>query len=180
MFITTTNESQIQSLIFKFVLVVLRNELPKHLPPSHNVDHEIEVVPRLVLLSKLPHWLNQKELQELKAQINNLMERRYIKQSKSPYGFHVLLVDKKDGNLWMCIDYCALNKITIENNYPLPRIDDLFNHSNGAYYFYQIDLKSIYHQIGVGKVDVKNMAMRTNLMSSYHLGCLTPHPPLPP
>jgi hypothetical protein len=70
------------------------------------------------------------------------MERGYIRLSKSPYGALVLFVGKKDRKLRMCIDYQALNKITIKNNYPLPRIDDLFNKLNGAQYFNSINLKS--------------------------------------
>jgi len=70
-------------------------------------------------------------------------------------------VDKKDGKLHVCIDYRALNKITIKNNYPLPRIDDLFDHLNGLSYFSRIDLKLNYYQIHVEEVDVEKMAMRT-------------------
>jgi hypothetical protein len=69
-------------------------------------------------------------------------------------------VDKKDEKLNMYINYYALNKITIKNNYPLPWIEDLFDNLNGAYYFNQIDLKSNYYQICVENVDVKKMAMK--------------------
>ncbi len=115
----------ISNTINKF-LDVLMDDLPKHLPPHHNVDHKIEVVPGLAPPSKSPYQLNKKELQELKVQINNLMEWGYIRPSKLPYGSLILFVDKKDKKLHMCIDYHALNKITIKNNYLLPQIDDLF------------------------------------------------------
>jgi len=81
--------------------------------------------------------------------------------SKLPYGLSVLFVDIKDEKFSMCINYHALNKITIKNNYPLPRIEDLFDHLNAAYYFNRIDLKSNYYQICVKNVDVEKMAMRT-------------------
>jgi hypothetical protein len=75
------------------------------------------------------------ELQELKRQLNELLERGYIRQNKSPFGTLVLFVSKKDGKFRMCIDYRALNKITIKNNYPLPRVDDLLDRLAGAKVF---------------------------------------------
>jgi hypothetical protein len=89
------------------------------------------------------------------------MEWGYIRLNKSPYVLPILFVDKKDGKLCMCIDYCALNKITIKNNYPLAQIDDFFGHLNGASYFNQINLKSGYYQIHVEDANVEKMAMRT-------------------
>jgi hypothetical protein len=150
----------ISKIINKF-LDVLIDDLPKHLPLYHNVDHKIEVVPRLAPLSKPPYQLNKKELQEFKAQINDLMEWGYIKPSEFPYGLPTLFVDKKDEKLSTCINYHALNKIIVKNNYPLPRIEDLFYHLNGAYYFNQIDLKSNYYQISMENVDVEKMVMKT-------------------
>jgi hypothetical protein len=123
------------SNIINKVLDILTNNLPKHLPPSCNVDHKIEVVHKSTPPSKSLYWLNIKKLQEFKAQINNLMEQGYIRLNKSPYGSPILFVDRKDKKLLMCIDYHTLNKITIKNNYPLPRIDNLFYHLNGAFYF---------------------------------------------
>jgi hypothetical protein len=107
--------------ISKF-LDILINELPKHLPPFHDVDHKNEMVLGFAPPFKSPYQLNKKELQELKAQINNLMERGYIKPSKLHYGLLVLFVDENDKKLRMCIDYCTLNKIIINNNYPLPEL----------------------------------------------------------
>jgi len=93
------------------------------------------------------------------------MEWGYIRLSKSPYGLHVLFVDKKDGKLCMCIEYYALNKITIKNNYPLPQIDDLFGRVNGVSYFSRINLKSSYYQIHVEDADVEKMATSTRYNS---------------
>ena len=124
---------------------VLTNELPMELPPRREVDHKIEVLPGAEPPSKAPYRLNQKELMELKKQLNDLLERGYVRPSKSLYGALVLFVNKKDGKLRMCIDYRALNKVTIKNNYPLPRIDDLFDRLASTKYFSRIDLKCGYY-----------------------------------
>lgn len=151
---------EIQEVLAKYK-DVLTNELPKKLPPRREVDHKIEVIPGAEPPSKAPYRLNQKELMELKKQLNDLLERGYVRPSKSPYGAPVLFVDKKDGKLRMCIDYRALNKVTIKNNYPLPRIDDLFDRLAGAKYFSRIDLKSGYYQIRIADADVEKTACRT-------------------
>ena len=85
------------------------------------------------------------ELKELKEQLQELQEKGYIRPSSSPWGLPVLFVRKKDGSLKMCIDYRSLNKVTIKNKYPLPRIDDLFDQLQGAKYFSKIDLRSGYY-----------------------------------
>ncbi len=88
------------------------------------------------------------------------MEWGYIKLNKSPYGLPISFMDKKDEKLCMCIDYCSLNK-TIQNNYPLPRINDLFNRLHGVYYFSHIDLKSGYYHICIEDANVENTTMKT-------------------
>ena len=80
------------------------------------------------------------ELKELKLQLQELLEKRFIRPSVSPWGAPVLFVKKKDGTLRLCIDYRQLNKLTIKNKYPLPRIDDLFVQLKGASIFSNIDL----------------------------------------
>jgi len=89
-----------------------------------------------------------------------------IRLSNLPYGSLVLFMDKKDKKLCMCIDYHALNKITIKNNYPLPQIDDLFDSLNGVCYFSCINLKLDYYQICMEEVDVEKTTMKTKY-SSY-------------
>ena len=111
--------------------------------------------------SKAPYQLNQKELLELKKQLNDMLSRGYIRPRKSPYGASLLFVDKKDGKLRMCINYRTLNKVIIKNNYPLPRIDDLFHRLAGAKYFSCIDLKSGYYQIQIADGDVEKTTCRT-------------------
>ncbi|KAD2805344.1 hypothetical protein E3N88_38721 [Mikania micrantha] len=100
-------------------------------------------------------------MQEMVIQIQELMDKGFIRPSFSPCGAPVLFVKKKDGTLRMCIDYRELNKVTIKNRYPLPRIDDLFDQLQGASYFSKIDLRSGYHQLRVRDEDVPKTAFRT-------------------
>ena len=84
-------------------------------------------------------------MHELKKQVQELEDLGFIRPSTSPWGAPVLFVKKKDGTFWMCIDYRELNKVTIKNKYPLPRIDELFDQLQGATTFSKIDLRSGYH-----------------------------------
>ena len=100
------------------------------------------------------------ELKELKLQLQELLEKGFIRPSISPWGAQVLFVKKKDGTLRLCVDYRQLNKMTVKNNYPLPRIDDLFDQSKGASVFSKIDLRYGYHQLRIKDADVHKMAFR--------------------
>ncbi|KAL5542213.1 hypothetical protein UlMin_009923 [Ulmus minor] len=101
------------------------------------------------------------ELKELQIQLQELLDKGFIRPSYSPWGAPVLFVKKKDGTLRMCIDYRELNKLTIKNKYPLPRIDDLFDQLKGAANFSKIDLRSGYHQLRIKDNDVPKTAFRT-------------------
>jgi len=103
----------------------------------------------------------QAELAELKKQLEDLLEKQFIRPSVSPCGALVLLVKKKDGLSSLCIDYRQLNKLTIKNKYPLPRVDDLLDQLHGAIIFSKIDLRSGYHQILVKAEDVQKIAFRS-------------------
>ena len=140
---------------------VMPEDLPNELPPRREVDHKIEVKPETEPPSKAPYRLSQKELEELKSQLDELLAKGYIRQSKSPYGAPVLFVDKKDGKLRLCVDYRALNKVTVKTSYPLPRIDDLFDRLAGAKYFSRINLRSGYHQIRIAQGNEEKTACRT-------------------
>jgi hypothetical protein len=102
-----------------------------------------------------------KELAELKNQLQELLDKGYIRPSSSPWGSPALFVKKKDGSLQMCVDYRPLNAVTIRNKYPLPRIDVLFDQLAGAKVFSKIDLRSGYHQIKIRTSDVPKMAFST-------------------
>ncbi|KAA3482976.1 Retrotransposon protein [Gossypium australe] len=101
------------------------------------------------------------ELKELKSQLQELIDRGFARPSFSPWGAPVLFVKKKDGTIRMCIDYQQLNKVTIKNKYPLPRIDDLFDQLKGATVFSEIDLRSGYYQLRVKESDVPKTVFRT-------------------
>ena len=105
--------------------------------------------------------MSPKGLDELKKQLADLTEKGYIQPSVSPFGAPVLFVPKKDGGIRMCVDYRALNRVTIHNRYPLPRIDELLDQLRGAKLFTKIDLCSGYHQIRVHPNDVHKTEFRT-------------------
>ncbi len=140
---------------------MMPEELPEDLPPRRRVDHAIEVMLGVAPPAKAPYRMSHEELKELKVQLEDLLAKGYIKPSKSPYGAPVLFVHKKDGTLRMCVDYRALNKATVKNRYPLPRIDDLFDRLSGAKVFSTIDLCSGYYQIRIAEGDEEKTTCRT-------------------
>ena len=131
------------------------------LPPHREIEFAIDVVPGATPASITPYKMAPLELKELKLQLQELLEKRFIRPSVSPWGAPMLFVKKKDGTLWLCIDYRQLNKLTVKNKYSLPRIDDLFDQLKGASIFSKIDLKSGYHQLRIKDVDVHKTTFRT-------------------
>ncbi|GJY65484.1 putative reverse transcriptase domain-containing protein [Tanacetum coccineum] len=121
----------------------------------------IELVPGAIPVVKSPYRLALSEMEELSGQLKELQDKGFIRPSSSPWGAPVLFVKKKDGSFRMCIDYRELNKLTIKNRYPLPRIDDLFDQLQGSQYFSKIDLRSGYHQLRVHEDDIPKTAFRT-------------------
>ncbi|KAM0060059.1 putative nucleotidyltransferase, Ribonuclease H [Helianthus debilis subsp. tardiflorus] len=130
-------------------------------PPPRSVDFRIDLIPGATPVAKAPYRLAPSEMQELSSQLQELLEKGFIRPSTSPWGAPVLFVKKKDGSFRMCIDYRELNKLTVKNRYPLPRIDDLFDQLQGATCFSKIDLRSGYHQLRVLEEDVPKTAFRT-------------------
>ncbi|GJR29557.1 putative reverse transcriptase domain-containing protein [Tanacetum coccineum] len=131
------------------------------LPPQRQVEFRIDLIPGATPVAKSPYRLAPLEMQELSEQLQELQDKGFIRPSHSPWGAPVLFVKKKDGSFRMCIDYRELNKLTIKNRYPLPRIDDLFDQLQGARYFSKIDLRSGYHQLRVHDDDISKTAFRT-------------------
>ena len=131
------------------------------MPPQREIEVAIDVVPGATPASITLYRMTPVELKELKLQLQELLEKQFIRPSVSPWGAPVLFVKKKDGTLRLCIDYRQLNKLTIKNKYPLPRIDDLFDQLKGASIFSKIDLRSGYHQLRIKDVDLHKMAFRT-------------------
>ncbi|KAJ9560732.1 hypothetical protein OSB04_005892 [Centaurea solstitialis] len=139
---------------------VFPEDLPGH-PPDRQIEFGIDLVPGAAPIARAPYRLAPPELQELSEQLQELSGKGFIRPSSSPWGAPILFVKKKDGSHRMCIDYRGLNKVTIKNRYPLPRIDDLFDQLQGASWFSKIDLRSGYHQLKVKEADVHKTAFRT-------------------
>uniref|UniRef100_A0A2N9EJD6 Reverse transcriptase domain-containing protein n=1 Tax=Fagus sylvatica TaxID=28930 RepID=A0A2N9EJD6_FAGSY len=131
------------------------------LPPDREVEFSIDLVPGTAPISKAPYRMAPAELKELKGQLKELLDKGFIRPSSSPWGAPILFVKKKDGSMRLCIDYRELNRVTIKNKYPLPRIDDLFDQLQGAQVFSKIDLRSGYHQLKIKSEDIPKMAFRT-------------------
>ncbi|GJW10878.1 putative nucleotidyltransferase, ribonuclease H [Tanacetum coccineum] len=139
---------------------VFPEDLPG-LPPVRQVEFQIDLILGATLVARAPYRLAPSEMQELSNQLQELADRGFIRPSTSPWGAPVLFVKKKDGSFRMCIDYRELNKLTVKNRYPLPRIDDLFDQLQGSSVYSKIDLRSGYHQLRVRDEDIPKTAFRT-------------------
>ena len=131
------------------------------MPPQRVVDFGIELHPNTSPISMSPHRMAPVELQELKVQLKELLDKGFIRPSTSPWGAPVLFTKKKDKTLQLCIGYRQLNRVTIKNRYPLPRIDDLFDQLRGARVYSKIDLRTGYHQLRVMETDIPKTMFRT-------------------
>ncbi|GJZ64831.1 putative reverse transcriptase domain-containing protein [Tanacetum coccineum] len=139
---------------------VFPEDLPG-LPPTRQVEFQIDLIPGAAPVARAPYRLAPSEMKELLKQLKELSDKGFIRPSSSPWGAPVLFVKKKDGSFRMCIDYRELNKLTVKNRYPLPRIDDLFDQLQGSSVYSKIDLRSGYHQLRVREEDIPKMAFRT-------------------
>ncbi|GJS55655.1 putative reverse transcriptase domain-containing protein [Tanacetum coccineum] len=139
---------------------VFPKDLPG-LPPIRQVEFQIDLIPGTTPVARAPYRLAPSEMQELSNQLQELSDQGFIRPSTSPWGAPVLFVKKKDGSFRMCIDYRELNKLTVKNHYPLPRIDDLFDQLQGSSVYSKIDLRLGYHQLRVRDEDIPKTAFRT-------------------
>jgi hypothetical protein len=139
---------------------VFPDELPG-MPPDRGIEFAIELQPGTAPISKRPYRMPPAELAELKRQLQELLDKRFIRPCTSPWGRPALFVKKKDEILRLCVDYRPLNAVTIKNKYPLPRIDVLFDQLVGAKVFSKIDLRSGYHQIKIRASDILKTAFST-------------------
>ena len=139
---------------------VFPDELPG-LPPQRVIDFGIELHPGNSPISMTLHRMEPVELQEHRVHLKELLDKGFIKPSTSPWGAPVLFAKKKGKTLRLCIDYRQLNKVIIQNRYPLPRIDDLFDQLRGARVYFKIDLRTGYHQLRVRETDIPKTAFRT-------------------
>nr|XP_012466346.1 unnamed protein product [Gossypium raimondii] len=138
---------------------VFPEELPG-LSSIRKVEFGIELVLGMTPILIASFRMASSELKELKAQLQELTDRGFARPSFSPWGAPILYVKKKDGTMRMCIEYRQLNKVTIKNKYPMPRIDDLFNQFKWATMFLKIDLRSSYYQLRVKDSDVPKTVVR--------------------
>ncbi|CAI7739564.1 unnamed protein product [Closterium sp. NIES-53] len=158
----------IQKLLEEFE-DVLPDDLPDQLPPYRTHQHEIIEEPGSKPTFRAPYRLSPTELADMKKQIEYLLDKGLIRPSTSPYGAPVLFTPKPDGSLRMCIDYRALNKQTIKNKYPIPRIDDLLDQLRAATIFSKLDLRSGYWQIRMADNSIYKTAFRTRYGSYEYL-----------
>ena len=140
---------------------VMPEELPKTLPPRREVDHMIELEAGAKPPAHAPYRMAPPELEELRKQLKELLEAGHIRPSKAPYGAPVLFQKKKDGSMRLCIDYRALNKITIWNKYPISLIADLCDCLGEAKYFTKMDLRKGYYQVRIAEGDEPKTACVT-------------------
>jgi hypothetical protein len=151
---------------------VFPDELPV-MPPDRDIEFSIELQPETAPISKRPYRMPPAELAELKNQLQELLDKGFIRPSTSPRGCAALFVKKKDESLRLCVDCHPLNVLTIKNKYPLPHFDVLFDKLVGAKVFSKIDLRSGYHQINIRASDIPKMTFSTryglyeNLVMSF-------------
>jgi hypothetical protein len=150
-------------VVSKFSDVFLK-DLPG-MPLERKVEFAIELIPGTAPISKRAYMVSGPELVEIKKQIDDLSKKGYIRPSTSPWVAPVLFVEKKDGTRRMCINYRAMNEVTIKNKYPLPRIEDLFDQLRGASVFSKIDMRSGYHQLRIRPSDIP----KTTFITQYGL-----------
>ncbi|GJT03985.1 putative reverse transcriptase domain-containing protein [Tanacetum coccineum] len=156
-----SKEKQLEDVpVVKDFPEVFPEDLPG-LPPVRQVEFHIDLVLGAAPVARAPYRLAPSEMKELSDQLQELSDKGFIRPSSSPWGAPVLFVKKKDGSFRMCIDYLELNKLTMKNRYPLPRIDDLFDQLQGSSVYSKIDLRSGYHQLRVREEDILKTAFRT-------------------
>lgn len=151
--------AEIESLLLEYRDVF--QEVPAGLPPDRGVGHTIPIEPGAKAPFKGLYRMSPLEQAEAKKQVTELLAKGWIRPSTSPYGAPVLFVGKADGTLRMCVDYRALNALTVKNRYPMPRIEDLFDKLAEGKVFTSLDLQSGYHQIRITDEDVPKTAFRT-------------------
>ncbi|GJX31652.1 putative reverse transcriptase domain-containing protein [Tanacetum coccineum] len=154
------DKKQEEIVVVRDFLEVFPDDL-SGLPPIREIEFRIELIPIATLVAKSLYRLAPSELEDLSGQLKELQDKGFIRSSSSPWGASILFVKKKDASFKMCIDYRELNKLTVKNRYPLPRIDDLFDQLQGWQFFSKIDLRSGYHQLRVHEDDIPKTAFRT-------------------
>ena len=161
--INTHTPEHVRQIVKRFYDTSELFKAPTGLPPSRpGHDHKIDLQPGAQPPFRYPFRLAVTESKELEKQLTELLEKGYIHPSSSPFGAPVLLVKKKDGNMRLCIDYRALNKVTIKDRYPLPHIGTLIDRLCGAQYFSKVDCKSGYYLVRMEEKDAHKTTFVTH------------------
>ncbi|GJZ51166.1 putative reverse transcriptase domain-containing protein [Tanacetum coccineum] len=153
-------DEKIVRILYGDEVLIVQEYFPG-LPPMRQVEFQIDLVPGVAPVARAPYSLAPSELQELSTQLQELFDKGFIRLSSSHWGAPVLFVKKKDGSFRMCIEYRELNKMTVKNRYPLPRINDLFDQLQGSKVYSKIDLRFSYHQLIVREEDIPKTSFRT-------------------
>jgi hypothetical protein len=149
-FLTSTSmddfPKEVQELLENFIDIVV-DELPNSLPPIRSINHHIDLILGASLSNKASYRLTPQENEEVRRQVQDLLDKFLVRESLSPCAVPTVLIPKKDGGWRMCIDSRAIKKITIRYRFPFPRMDDLMDCLSGENCFLKTDSKSGYHQI---------------------------------
>jgi hypothetical protein len=152
---------EVQELLDNFADIVV-DELPNSFPPIRSIIHHIDLILGASLLNKEVYRLTHQENEEVKSQVQELLDKGLVRERLSPCAVPTVLSPKKDGGWRMCIYSRSINKITIRYRFPLPRMDDLMDCLSGENFFSKIDLKSGYHQIRMREGDEWKTTFNTN------------------